>query len=404
MTSKTLQVALALEVIAFGCGADWRQFRGTHNNSVSVERDLPKTFGEAENIAWKAPLPGRGPSGPIVIGKQVVVTASSGFRGDRLHVLCFDSQTGAPRWERQLWATGHTLHNPFGAVACNTPASDGELIFAFYSSNDLACFDLDGNLKWFRGLAYDYPTMRNDVGMGSSPLVVGDTVIVQCENQGASFIAGLDKRTGETVWRHDRDHEALWSSPTVWRGERPEDDLVLFHGRDALSGHDPRTGEVLWKYEASCHTIATATTDRDRIYLPANGIHALRYDSQKRTATLLWYEPKLRGGNASPVATDDRVYVVKPPAILVCADAADGRILWQLRLKGKAVWATPVVAGGHAYVVSHEGLVQVVRLGEEGTLVGTSQLDPGVLASPAVAGGAIYFRTDQHLLKVALPE
>ena len=400
MTSKTLQYALALAVIGFGCGADWRQFRGTNSNSVSAQRNLPKTFGDGQNVAWKVPLPGRGPSGPIVVGNRVVVTASSGFRGDRLHLLSFDVQTGKLQWERQLWATGHTLHNSFGAIACNTPASDGELLFAFYSSNDLACFDLEGNLKWFRGLAYDHPTMRNDVGMGSSPLVVGDTVIVQCENQGESFIAGLDKQTGETLWRHERDHDAVWSSPAVLRGQRPPADIVLFHGRDFLSGHDPRTGQAVWKYEASCHTIATATTDRDRIYLPANGIHALRYDPQKQSVTGLWYEQKLRGGNASPVATDDRVYVVKPPAILVCADAADGRILWQLRLKGK-VWATPVVADGHAYVVSHEGLVQVVRLGEKGTLVGTSQLDPGVLASPAVADGAIYFRSDQHLLKVA---
>ncbi len=275
MTSKTLQYTLALAVIGFGCGADWRQFRGTNSNSVSTQRNLPKTFGDGKNVAWKAPLPGRGPSGPIVVGNRVVVTASSGFRGDRLHVLSFDTQTGKLQWERQLWATGHTMHNPFGAIACNTPASDGEFIFAFYSTNDLACFDLEGNLKWFRGLAYDHPTMRNDVGMGSSPLVVADTVIVQCENQGESFIAGLDKQTGETLWRHERDHDAVWSSPTVLRGERPEDDIVLFHGRDFLSGHDPRTGEAVWKYEASCHTIATATTDRDRIYLPANGIHAL---------------------------------------------------------------------------------------------------------------------------------
>ncbi len=400
---KTIKCILAVIVVCLFSAGDWRQFRGSDNESVSAEKGLPKTFGEEENLAWKIPLPGRGASGPIVVEGKVIVTASDGAAHDRLHVLAFDSKSGKLIWHRQLWATGHTAHNSFGSIACNTPASDGELVFAFFSTNDLACFDLDGNLKWLRGLAFDYPTMRNDVGMGSSPLVVGDVVMVQCENQGESFIAGLDKKTGETRWRRDRDHEALWTSPTVLRGKTRADDLVLFQCRERLSAHDPGTGNALWRYEASCHTIASVTTDGNRIYLPANGIHALEYDPTAKAVKLLWNEPRLRGGNASPVAVDGRVYVVKPPAILICADAADGSVLWQVRLKGP-VWSTPVVADGHAYVVNHKGLVQVVRLGEKGELVGTTQIDPDVLASPAVSDGAVYFRTDRHLWKAALGE
>jgi len=399
---RIVRCVLALTLVAVLSAADWRQFRGTDNNSVSTQTDLPKTFGEDENLAWKVSLPGRGASGPIVVDGKVVVTASSGAAHDRLHVLAFDAGTGELAWHRQLWATGHTAHSTFGSIACNTPASDGQLVFAFYSTNDLACFDLDGNLKWCRGLAFDFPTMRNDVGMGSSPLVVGDTVMVQCENQGESFIAGLDKRTGETRWRNERDHKAMWSSPTVLRGKTPDDDLVLFQGREWLSAHDPATGEEVWKHEASCHTIASVTTHANRIYLPANGIHALEYDPDTKSAKLLWYEQRLRGGNSSPVAGGDFVLVVKPPAILICADAADGSIRWQLRVKGP-LWSTPVVADGHAYLLNHKGLVQVVRLGDKGELVGTSQIDPDVLASPAVSDKAIYFRTDQHLWKAALP-
>ena len=175
----------------------------------------------------------------------------------------------------------------------------------------------------------------------------------------------------------------------------------MLHGRAHLTGHDPASGKQFWSYPAECNTTATVTTDGRNIYLPGNGIHALRFDDATRQAKPLWYELRLRGGKASPVAHDGKIYVVKSPAIFICADARDGKILWQVRLKGK-VWATPVVADGHAYVVSHDGTVQVVQLGEEGTLVGTSQLDGGILASPAVAGGAIYFRSDSHLWKVAL--
>ena len=402
MKRTTTQLALVIGVIAACSGSDWRHFRGTDNCSVSGEKNLPKTFSDDEHVAWKVPLPGRGPASPIVVAGRVIVTCSSGARQDRLHVLSFDAGTGERRWERQLWATGSTICNPYGAVANNTPGSNGRLIFALYSSNDLACFDLDGNLKWLRGLGYDHPMARNESGMASSPLVVDETVIVQLENQGESFVAGIDVATGLTRWRLDRQHDAVWCSPTVFRGKTGDEDLVLLQTRGLFAGHDPRTGKRLWEYEADCHTIASCTTSGDTIYLPANGLHALRYDPATRGVKPLWYERRLRGGNSSPVVHEGRVYRIKSPAILLCADAADGNTLWQVRLKG-AIWATPVLADGHLYVVNHDGLVQVVRLGEKGELVGTSQIERGILASPAVADGALYFRSDAHLWKVAFP-
>lgn len=387
-------------VLSASAGSDWLQFRGTDGTSVSEEKNLPRTFGEGRNVAWKAALPGRGPSSPIVVGRRVVITAASGPRQDRLHVLVFDAASGELAWERQLWATGHVVFNPFGGVAANTPASDGRLIFAFFSSNDLACFDLDGNLKWLRGLAYDYPNTRNDVGMASSPLVLGDTVIVQLENGGESFVAGLDVETGETRWRQARSDGAAWTSPIALRGRSAGEDVALLQSRSRLTAHDPRTGRLLWKYEAPCHTLASATTCGDVVYLPSHGLHALRGDPATGGAELLWHEQRLNSGNTCPVVHDGRAYTVKPPGIVVCGDARDGSVLWQLRLKGP-VWATPVAADGLLYVVNHDGLVQVVRLGEEGELVGESQIDAEILASPAVAGGAIYFRSNAHLWKVA---
>ena len=171
---------------------------------MSRDAAPPANWTATENVAWKVDLPGRGPSSPIVVGKKIVVTCSSGVKQDRLHVLCFDAATGNRLWERQFWATGRTLSHPSSANAAPTPASDGELIFAFFSSNDLVCLDLDGNLKWLRGLAYDFPRAGNDVGMSASPTVVGDVVIAQVECQGDSFATGIDKRTGESRWRISR--------------------------------------------------------------------------------------------------------------------------------------------------------------------------------------------------------
>ena len=317
-------------------------------------------------------------------------------------MLCFDAADGKLRWHRQLWATGHTVCNPFAAIAIPTPASDGRLIFAFYASNDLACFDLDGNLQWFRGLSYECPEARNDDAMASSPRIFGNTVVVQLENIGDPFAAGIDVHTGETRWRLELERDTAWTSPYVLRGKTPADDILLLQRRTRLTAHDPQTGRQLWVREGPNHFHATGTTSGDCIYLPCDGLAALQLDPSSQGLKTLWQEKRLALGYSSPVVSGGRVYAIKSAGVLACADAADGNILWQLRLKGP-IYATPVLADGHAYVVSHDGLVQVVELGAEGKLVGTSQIDKGILASPAVANGAIYFRSDAHLWKVSAP-
>ena len=406
------KLLLSISILCSFAAADWNHFRGNDNQSTSDCKNLPLLFDmkTGENIAWTADLPGRGPSCPIVVGDQVFVTSSSGIRQDRLHVLAFDTASGKCNWHRQLWATGHTHVHPFGAVAQCTPAGNGDSIFAFYSSNDLACFDLRGNLKWFRGLAHDYPTARNDVGMSSSPLVVGPTVIVQVQNQGESFVAGIDTETGKTRWRTSRHHSAVWSSPTVWRGKSasPEDDLVLLQDRERLTAHDPQTGKMVWQYEAQCHTVASVTTgfadmpEEPLVYLPANGLHALRRDPAGRDVEFLWHEQRLRSGNTSPVVHNGRVYTIKSSGVLVCGDASTGRVLWQLRLKGP-FWATPLVAGDQLFAVNHDGAVHIVALGEKGKLLRTCRFDTKILASPIAVDGALYLRSDQHLTKIASP-
>ena len=205
----------------------WTQFRGPGGTGSASNAVVPIKVGEKQNIKWSAELPGRGPSSPIVIGDKVIVTASHGDKQNLLVVFCFHAKSGKQIWRREYWATGRTVCHPLSANAAPTPVTDGKNVYAFFSSNDLVCLDLDGNMKWFRGLAYDYPKAANDTGMSSSPVVVDGVVVVQIENQAESFAAGIDAKTGKTIWRIRRDPKAAWASPIVIPGNSMRPNLVV---------------------------------------------------------------------------------------------------------------------------------------------------------------------------------
>jgi outer membrane protein assembly factor BamB len=381
-------------------GADWLQFRGSTHNSVAETRP-PTTFSiqDQKNVAWQVDLPGRGPASPIVVKNRVIVTASDGARQEKLYVLCFDADSGKELWRRQFWATGRTLTHKESAVAAPTPASDGERIFAFYSSNDLACLDLDGNLLWYRGLAYDYPKAGNDIGMASSPVVIDGTVVVQVENQGDSFAAGLDAATGQERWRVARSPSANWSSPISFPAK--DGAQAILQDGEKLVGLDARTGREVWNFKLACNGTASSVLADGKLYVPADGITALDLGGHPTAPELLWDSNKLAASGASAVAYKGQVYTVNRAGVLTCADAKTGEVTSQLRLKGP-VWATPVIAGDHLYLMSYEGLAHVVNLaGDKPELVGTAEFGEKIQGTPAIANGALFVRSDAHLWKIA---
>ena len=384
--------------------ADWPQFRGPHSNSVTHDAQPPAQWSDTENVAWKAELPGRGPSSPIVVGDRVVVTCSSGFKQDRLHVLCFDAASGQRLWERQFWATGRTITHAASANAAPTPASDGKLIFAFYSSNDLVCLDLDGNLKWLRGLAHDFPRAGNDVGMSASPVVIGDVVIAQVECQGASFTIGVDKATGESRWRIPRPRESGWSSPVVMHMASPARDVVLLQSPSQITAHDPTTGKEIWAYHVACDGICSAAASEGVVYAPSKGITALRPDSSAQPQ-VLWNAAGVQPGAASLVVDGERLLVINRSGVLTCANTADGQVLARVRLQGE-FWGTPALAGNRLYCLAQDGGCQVVEISPDGRhaeIIGKNQLSGTIQCSPAISGGALFARSDKHLWKIAAP-
>jgi len=396
-------------------GVGWTHFRGGEACGVfQGGKEIPAVLSPDKQLAWKSALPGRGPSSPIVVDGHVVVTAASGYRQDELHILSFAADSGKRNWHVRLFATGSTVCNPFGGVAASTPASDGRLIVALFSSNDLVCLDRQGRPRWMRPLGWERPLLRNDVGMASSPLIVGNVVVVQAESLLDAVLFGIDLKTGRTLWEKERNKEAMWSSPVPIRlhsaDEKSADGSdklppvgVLVQSREDFEVLDPQTGTTIASYGHWCDTISSAAVCGRFVALPAAGIHALEWVPQPPELRLLWISDRLNCGNTSPVVWNGRVYVVKSPNILVCADAADGRILRQIRMRG-SFWASPVIVGRHLYAVNYEGTVFVFRLNEDGLpeRVGEWDLESGVLASPAVDNTGLYFRTNRWLYKFAL--
>ncbi len=398
MRNVVCRVALLSVSVSMLCGADWRQFRGNDANGIADESGLPVKLSDPDVLAWSVEIPGQGVSGPIVVGDRVFVTSSSGYEQDRLHVSCFDVESGRELWHRQFWATGRTqCHNKM-AVAAPTPASDGERIFAFYSCNDLACLDLDGNLLWFRGLTHDYPNASNSLGMASSPMVIDDTLIVQVENDSDSFATGIDIETGMNRWKVERKQLANWSSPTKMPAPNGDDLLALLQSSAGISAVDPLTGNEVWNYDEGASTIPSSVVVDDKIIVPSGGVSAIRLSPESTAPETLWSESRLAPKTASLLAYGGSVYSVNSTGILSCADIDSGKIDWKLRLKG-AFSATPVVSTGHMYLVNEDGVVQVVSLEGSGKIVDQIDLESVVLGTPAIADDALYIRGDGKLWK-----
>lgn len=381
-------------------GADWLQFRGTSVSGVAEPTTAESPYGNDEFVVWKTDLPGKGLSGPIVIGDRVVVTASSGFRQDRLHVICLDRKSGETIWQRQFWATGRTMCHPKMSNATPTPASDGKRIFANFSSNDLVCLDLDGNLQWYRGLTHDFPNASNSLGMSSSPIVIGNTLVVQTETDADSFASGIDTETGISQWKQVRPKRANWTSPTMIT-EKGGRTLALLQSSAGVDAIVPATGERVWGYTKGASTIPSAVVIGDAVLIPSNGLTALKHVADKEPDQL-WNENRLTPGTASPLVVGDRVFVINSAGVLQSADVLTGSLHWKLRLKGPFS-STPIAAGSNLYFVNEEGLLQVVdAAGEEGVISKEHALGETILGTPAIADHDMFVRSDKHLWKIAI--
>ncbi len=396
-----MKAAGAVGVLAVAVGplaaGDWPQFRGPGSRAVTDEA-VPVKWSATENVRWKADLPGRGLSSPVIAGGRVYVTASSAYRERRLHLLCFDEATGKKLWERQLAATGSTMCHPKTCMAAPTPVTDGKAVYCLFATGDLAAFDAEGNLLWYRSLVGDYPDVTNQVGMAASPILHGDTLLVPLENAGDSFAAGIDRRTGKNRWRVERARDVNWVTPVV--AELNGQPCALFQTEHEVTAYDPDTGKERWTFTAErTASIPSPVVGGGLVYVAGPQFLALRPGPAGATPEVVWKSKKLNLSYATPIYFKDRLYGLVAVGVN-CLDAATGEQVWQQRIAGPFS-ASPIIAGGKLYAVNEEGKTAVVQLGDKPKVLAVNDLKDTFLATPAVAGGTLFLRSDRHLYCIA---
>ncbi len=282
-------------------------------------------------------------------------------------------------------------------MAAPTPVTDGRRVYALFATGDLAAFDRDGDLLWYRALQRDYPDVTNQVGMAASPVLADDVLLLPLENAGDSFALGVDAKTGRNRWKAPRRRDINWVTPAVTRFHGKT--AALFQTSGDITAYDASNGEVLWSYKREkLGSIPSPVVAEDLIVVPGNPSVALRV-SEGGQPEVVWKSRKLAAAYASPVVHQGRIYGTTGVGI-TCLDAATGEEIWRERL-GHGFSASPVLADGKLYVAKESGDVSVVQLGDKPKILANNALKETLLATPAIANGAIYLRTDKHLYCIA---
>jgi outer membrane protein assembly factor BamB len=401
--------------------AAWPRWRGPHGNAVSSESGLPVAWDRERNIAWRTGIPGEGSSSPIVHGDRVFVTSSREY-GTRRLTHCLSATDGQVLWTRELADENPEITSALTGHAAATPATDGQRVVAFFGNAGLVAYDFAGRLLWHR----DFGEFDSELGLASSPVFYGDTVVQLCDHDGKwystfdSFLIAVDAATGETRWRTERRGlERSWSTPIViplpdnaenesHHDRLPRHELVVA-AQDELRAYDPQRGDLLWRVTGLTGWVTPSPVFAEGLIFATSGkngpVLAVRPGGRGDVGSthVAWKEPQGGPYVCSPLAYRGRLYVVNEAGVLSCRSLRDGRLLYRQRLNGKFT-ASPVAAAGRLYLVNEDGTTYVVAAEDAFQLVATNRLDEFTLASPAIANGRIYIRTEHKLWCIAAEE
>ncbi len=414
---------------------NWPQWRGPASLGISAESNLPDEWAADKNIKWKAVVPGKGHSSPIVWGKRVFVTTAvegapvpgakaathkiegkewkhpDSVGADRKHqfkVIAFDRDTGKVVWDRTAWeGTPYDDRHRKSSYAASTPATDGKMVYAFFGAEGLYAFDFNGKLAWKADLG-KLGTLG--MGTGTSPVIHENLVIIQADDEESekSFITALDKKTGKQVWRVPRKVEASWATPVLVKTAKRTE--LVTSGNQNIIAYDPATGKELWRAKGlESNAIPSPVYTNDMVFVSAGyptkityGIKLGATGDVSNTPNVVWKYEKGSAYVPSGILYGDYLYLLTDKGIMTCLDAKTGKLVYE----GKRVpvpasfTASPVAFDGKILLTSEDGDTFVIKAGPEHAVLKTNSVGEPVYASPAVADGKIFIRGEQNLYAI----
>jgi outer membrane protein assembly factor BamB len=422
---------------------NWPSFRGPSACGVAEGYQTPVEWDleQSRNVLWKTPIPGLAHSSPAVWESRIFVTAAIADRGESdlkvgmygdvqsaaeeglfaWHLYCIDKTSGKVLWDRQSYkGKPKVKRHPKSTHANSTPCTDGKCVVAFFGSEGLYCYDVEGKLLWQKNLGVldwgFYTSPAAQWGGGCSPVIHERMVIVQCDVQKDSFIAAFDLKDGAPLWKTPRSDVPTWGTPTVYAaGQDPQ---IIVNGYKHIGGYDIETGREIWRMKGGgdipvptpivAHDLVFVTNAHGRmspvyaVRLSAKGDISLN-ENQTSNKHIAWSYPK--GGNymPTPIVYGDYLYCGSDRGVLSCFECTTGKLLYRESLdpKGAAFSASPVAADGKIYFTAENGQVYVVQAGPEFKLLAVNKMAEICMATPAISQGTLFFRTRGHLVAIA---
>jgi outer membrane protein assembly factor BamB len=420
----------------------WPSFRGPHASGIAEGQNLPDQWNgkTGQNILWRTPIPGLAHSSPVVWGNRIYVTSAvssdpkatfrPGLYGDgdaskdrsvhRWMIYALDKQTGKIVWERVAYEGEPLEKRHIKATYANaTPATDGRIVVAWFGSQGVHAYDVNGRFLWKVDLgrldlgAYDVPSV--EWGPASSPIIWKDLVIIQCDTQADSFIMAVDASTGKTVWKTDRDELPSWGTPTVV--STPKGEELVANASNFIRGYDPRTGKELWRLGRSSKITAPTPIFVDDILVVASGrgperpIFVVKAgsrgdltlpDGKTSSDTVVWSRTGRGSYMPTPLIYNGILYVLGNNGTFDAYNVKTGEEIYRQRLPlvGSGFSASPVASDGKIYLSNEDGEILVVSAGDKFAHVATNSMGELLMATPALSDGVMYVRSSASLFAV----
>lgn len=392
---------------------NWPEFRGPTGDGRAVTEGLAVCWSETENTTWKTPISGRGWSSPVVWDDQIWLTTATAD-GRRMSALCIHRETGDTLHDVELFQveSPREIHAT-NSYASPTPVIEEGRVYVNFGSYGTACLDTaTAKVIWQRR---DLPC-HHWRGPGASPILFEGLLIIQFDGYDYQYVVAMDKVTGKTVWKVDRDIDyqtddgdlkKAFCTPTVIK-VNGQLQLISPAAKAAIA-YDPRTGRELWRILYPNHSATARPIHGHGLVFINSGfskaqLYAVRPDGKGNVTDshIAWIARRSIGSKPSHLLIDGLLYVVNDRGQMLCLDAQTGETVWHSRLGGNFS-ASPIYADGHIYCLNEEGETTVVHPGREFQVVQVNKLEEGCMASPAVTGRKLLIRTKTHLYCIEPP-